>query len=276
MRGNESQEINFTLTSMAAFWLFPQTGVLISGPCCWKKTVSVTDLSQNVEITSRKWFSDNSEQATLFFCCKSSLWKARRPVLTTPQHTLASWTAGEIKAGGVLSVPDVAGQPAPTEGPAGCCTDTILWAARSQWAWVLRLVQTGRRAWTQWVYREEAPSQVAFCRMHSCWRRGLFMHQAVCWEMDQRGWSSKFTAQNTCSALRMQRGLAATPTGPPIYTSFLQSTACPGAAFCCNCSKGLWERDTVSLRKTKRKVWILAQHHPWNNAPGFSNGKQGQ
>lgn len=142
MRGNESQEINFTLTSMAAFWLFPQTGVLISGPCCWKKTVSVTNLSQNVEITSRKWFSDNSEQATLFFCCKSSLWKARRPVLTTPQHTLASWTAGEIKAGGVLSVPDVAGQPAPTEGPAGCCTDTILWAARSQWAWVLRLVQT--------------------------------------------------------------------------------------------------------------------------------------
>lgn len=133
-----------------------------------------------------------------------------------------------------------------------------------------------RRAWTQWVYREEAPSQVAFCRMHSCWRRGLFMHQAVCWEMDQRGWSSKFTAQNTCSALRMQRELAATPTGPPIYTSFLQSTACPGAAFCCNCSKGLWERDTVSLRKTKRKVWILAQHHPWNNAPGFSNGKQGQ
>lgn len=158
MRGNESQEINSTLSSMAAFWLFPQTGVLSLGPCCWKKTVSVTDLSQNVEITSRKRFSDNNgEQATLFLCCKSSLWKARRPVLTTPQHTLASWTAGEIKAGGVLSVPKVARRPVPTEGPAGCCTDTILWAARSQWAWALCLVQTGCRAWTQWVCQEEAP-----------------------------------------------------------------------------------------------------------------------
>lgn len=62
------------------------------------------DLSQNVELTSRKWFSDNScvQAMTLSRCCSNSLWKPNT-------HTYSFSDGWGNEGRGTLSAPDSAG-----------------------------------------------------------------------------------------------------------------------------------------------------------------------
>lgn len=260
---------------MAVFFLFfPKTGRLIVGLCFWKKRVTVTDLSQNVEITSRRWFSDNNcVQAMLLRCCASSLWK-QAPVLTTPQHTLvAFWTAEETRAGGILSAPQLC--------QAACACGRVSWLPRrrhsvssQEQACLGPSLCTNRRQgpWL-WGCQEEALRWLSAECIPAAGGECLCTEQ--CTEKGQLRWS-ELPAQTTCSALRMQLGLAASPTGPLSYISFLQTRPRTGAAFRCNCSKGLWKKEAVSWRETKRKVWLLVQCHPWDNVPSCSNCKEGR
>lgn len=136
------------------FLFFPQIGTPILGPCSWKKRATVSDLSQNVAITSRTWFSDNDcVQAPCLHCCKCSLWKAGSLCSPRPStHSQQLPGPGETRAGGI------SWQPAPPGGP-----DPIPErpAARGP---APALVHT----------RGTGLTRVALSRMRSCCRRGLF------------------------------------------------------------------------------------------------------
>lgn len=214
---------------------------------------SVTGPSQSVEITSRKWFSDNGcVQATLSHGCKErplrskAAWAHHAP---TPTCSVRD-TAGAAKAGGVLREQPEARGPGP-----------------------FPLHKQGAEALTHWVCQEEALRGLSAEYIPAAGGDCLPTEQCPeKWQLRQ----NRLTAQTTCSALRMQLGLAASPTGPLTYISFLQMRPHTETAFRCNSSKGRWDKEAVSWRGTKRKVWFLVQCHPWDTCPSFSDGKQGR
>lgn len=121
-----------------------------------EKGKSVTDPSQSVEITSRKWFSDNScVQATLFHGCQERPLRSKAAwAHHAPTHTCSFRdTAGAAKAGGVLLAPDSAGQPVPAEGSAAGCVNSqkpegpgpSLYTNRRQGPWLTEYVR--KRHW---------------------------------------------------------------------------------------------------------------------------------
>lgn len=145
-----------------------------------EKGKTVMGLSQNVELTSRKWFPDNNcvQATTLSHCCNNSLWKAYH----TPTHTCSFLEGWGNQGRGTLSAPDSAGSLHWLTGHSlGCWADTIPWTARSKRAWALPSVQTEGRGLDS-LGMSGRGTEVAFSRMHSYCRRGLFTSRAVHWE----------------------------------------------------------------------------------------------
>lgn len=187
---------------LVLFCFFPHIGKLILGPCFYKKRVTVMGLSQNVELTARKWFSDNNcvQAMTLSHCCNNSLWKAYH----TPTPLVASWMAGETKAG-VSCLPL-------TLRAACTCSWVTHWAAErtpfreqpeANGSGPFPLYKQEARALTHWVCQEEALRWLsAECIPPA---GGDCLHTEQCTETGQLR-QNEPSAQPTRSALRKQLG----------------------------------------------------------------------
>lgn len=189
-------------------------------------------LSQNVEWTPRECFSDNNPLTTLSPGSPSSM----------PHPSTHWWLPGWLgrpRLGHLLCPPAPRAAGTCWRVP-GCSTDSIRGAARSRRAWPFPLCKQEAGALTHWACQEEA------LRWHSCCRRGLFMCRAAPWG----GAAPTKQAHRSDHTLSPEdaAGPAAVPPGPLTSISFLQTRPCAGAAFRCNCSKGLWRKEAASWR----------------------------
>lgn len=203
------------------------------------------DLSQNVELTWRKWFSDNSrvQATTLSRCCSNSLWNPNT-------HTYSSRMAGETKA-------EVSCLP-PTPRAACTCWRGTHWLlsghhsmnSQKQADLGPSLCTNRRRGpWLTGDVMSGRGTEVAFSRCIPA-AGGDCLCTEQCTEKGQLRWN-KPSAQTTRSALRMQLGLSASPPRPLTSISFLQIRPRTGVAFRYNCSKGLWKKEAVSQKETR-------------------------
>lgn len=259
---------------MAIFLVVSQKGWLAEfRSLLLKENGNCDNPAQNVEITLIKWDFRQQQCAgkRYFSCHKSSFWKARRPMLTTPntQLVVASWKAGELKQ--VLSCLSLT-------LPCSLCCSRVSWLLPRHYPVKSPAsrpgpfpLQTGSRALTHWVCQEEVLRWLTAACIPDAGGDCFSTVQSN--KKGQLRWN-KLIAQTLCSGLRAQRGMATSPAESLTYVPFPQLGPPIRAAFCCHCGKGLQRNKAVTCCKTKRKTWCLIQCHPKTICLSFPNSEQ--